>query len=183
MTEQHHLPPGIPSGGPDIGDDPDEAERRGLDVLRRTGEEIAAGVERALPGWALRQAEQIVDAWGRHEGDERRAILDEARAAGEAAARRVVAELGDLLGSDPDAYRVTPLQVVRSAYREVTVVLRRAGIPPVERHEFDERMLPDDEYGLAPDTFADLGDDDLMPLHLAWGVARATVHKARHGGP
>jgi hypothetical protein len=47
------------------------------------------------------------------------------------------------------------------------------------RDEFAERAWPDDDYGLVPDTLADLGDDDLAPLHLAWGVAKATVVRAR----
>ncbi len=179
----HQLPPGVPSGGPDIVGDAEAAERHGLDLLRRTGEEIVTGVERALPGWAHAQAERIVDAWGHHEGDERREILDRARAAGEEAARRIAAELQDVIERDPDDHRVTPLQVVRTAYQEVTVVLREAGIPPVERDEFAERSFPDDDYGFAPDTLEDLGDEDLAPLHLAWGVAKATVHKARHQGP
>lgn len=142
-----------------------------------------AGVERVLPSWARAQAERIVDAWGRHEGDARRAILDRAQSAGESAALRVTEQLRDIMERDPDDHRVTPLQVVRSAYREVTVVLREAGIPPVERDEFTERSFPDDDYGLVPDTLGDLGDEDLAPLHLAWGVAKATVHKARRGNP
>lgn len=161
----------------------EDAERHGLQMLQRTGEEIVAGVGAALPPWAREQAERIVDAWGRHEGEERRKILDRAEAAGEMATRRVTAELRDVMERDPDDHRVTPLQVVRTAYREVTVVLRDAGIPPVERDEFAERSFPDDDYGFAPDTLEDLGDEDLALLHLAWGVAKATVHKARHGGP
>lgn len=181
MTD-HRLPPGVPTGGPDVSDDPERAEQRGLALLRRTGDEIVAGVERALPGWARHEAARLVDAWGRHDADERRAILDRAESAGEAAARRVSGELGALMALDPDEQTATPLQLVRTAYREVAEVLSEAGIPPVERDGFAERALPDDDYGLAPETFADLGDDDLAPLHLAWGVAKATVHQARHGG-
>ena len=75
----------------------------------------------------------------------------------------------------------TPLEVVRSAYREPTAVLEAAAIPPVERDSFDERAWPDDQYGLVPRTLGDLGDPDLAPLMLAWGMAKAAVLRARAG--
>lgn len=173
------LPPGVPAGGPDIGEDPDGAERHGLDLLSRTGEEILAGVSRAVPAWSVREVARILDAWGGHDAGEREALLRAASAAGERAAERVVSELGELFRLDPLEQRVTPLQLVRTVYREPTEVLREAGVPAVVRGEFAERSFPDDDYGLVPDTLADLGDEDLAPLHLAWGVAKATVHKAR----
>ena len=37
----------------------------------------------------------------------------------------------------------------------------------------------DDIYGLVPRTLGDLGDPELAPLHLAWGMAKATVIRAR----
>jgi hypothetical protein len=58
-------------------------------------------------------------------------------------------------------------------------VLQAAGVPPVVRDDFDERAWPDDVYGLVPRTLGDLGDADLAPLHLAWGMAKAAVLRAR----
>jgi hypothetical protein len=75
--------------------------------------------------------------------------------------------------------RATPLEIVRSAYREPTAVLRRAGVPEVVRDDFDARAWPDDVYGLVPRTLGDLGDDELAPLHLAWGLAKAKVIRER----
>jgi hypothetical protein len=46
------------------------------------------------------------------------------------------------------------------------------------RDAFEERSLPDDVYGLAPRTLADLGDDAAAPMMLAWGVGKATVLRA-----
>jgi hypothetical protein len=63
---------------------------------------------------------------------------------------------------------------VRTAVREPSVVLADVGIPPVVRDEFEERSFPDDRYGLAPRTFADL-DEQLGPMQLVWGVAKAAV--------
>ena len=85
--------------------------------------------------------------------------------------------------ADPAAQGATPLEIVRSAYREPTAVLEAAGVPPVERDGFDERAWPDDRYGLVPRTLGDLGDPDLAPLMLAWGMAKAAVLRARAGGP
>jgi hypothetical protein len=73
------------------------------------------------------------------------------------------------------------LEVVRTAVREPTGVLERAGVPPVVRDTFDERSWPDDRYGLVPRTLGDLGDPDLGPLQLAWGLAKAKVLRARAG--
>jgi hypothetical protein len=178
----HDLPPGVPAGGPDIGDDPRAAEERGLQMLAETGERIVAGVERAAPAWAVGQVARILDQWGTHEAGDRARVLAEAQEAGAVAARRVGRELSSLLGQDPEAQAATPLQVVRALYREPTELLRRAGVPPVERDAFAERAWPDDDYGMVPDTMADLGDEDLAALHLAWGVAKATVVKARRAG-
>jgi hypothetical protein len=156
---------------------PDES--RGLRLLAEAGDAIVAGVERELPGWVRRQVARIVDAWGRLDHDARaRAEADAARA-GEAATERVAGELRTLLAVDPAAQAATPLQIVRSAHREPTVVLAAAGIPPVERDEFSERAWPDDVYGLVPATLGDLGDPELGPLQLAWGMAKAGVLRAR----
>jgi hypothetical protein len=67
---------------------------------------------------------------------------------------------------------------VRGAVREPTAVLGAAGLPDVVRDQVDERLLPDDRYDLAPRTFADLGGEDLGPLHLAWGLAKAAALRA-----
>ena len=92
---------------------------------------------------------------------------------------RVVARLRELFADDPAAQTATPLEIVRSAYREPTAVLEVAAIPPVERDAFDERAWPDDRYGLVPRTLGDLGDPDLAPLMLAWGMAKAAVLRGR----
>lgn len=169
--------------GPGIGDDPATAERQGLELLAETSAAIVAALGRAIPEWAARQAARVLAAWGRHDGPTCERIVAEATEAGEAAARRVVGELRALLALDPERQRATPLQVIRTVYREPADVLRRAGVPPVDRDDFARRAWPDDDYGLVPDTMADLGDERLASLHLAWGVAKATVVRARRTRP
>jgi len=152
-----------------------EARRR----LDETGAAIVAGVERCLPDWCVHQVERILDAWGRLDSDARRHAAQEARAAGAAASTRVVADLRTLLATDPAVQSATPLEVVRTAYREPTAVLAKAEVPPVVRDRFDERAWPDDVYGLVPRSVGDLGDEELGSLLLAWGLAKAALVRPR----
>ncbi len=160
-------------------DAPSDDEARALARLDEMGAAIVAGVEAQVPAWARTQVERLLDAWGGASAAARARAEAESVAAGEAAADRVVAELRALFALDPEQQRATPLEVVRSAYREPTSVLAAAGVPPVVRDEFDERAWPDDVYGLVPRTLGDLGDPELAPLHLAWGLAKAAVLRAR----
>lgn len=95
--------------------------------------------------------------------------------AGAEAARRVGVELTALFALPVAEQQATPLEIVRTAYREPTAVLHAAGVPSVVRDDFDERAWPDDDYGLVPRTLGDLGDERLAPLHLAWGMAKAAL--------
>lgn len=139
---------------------------------------IVAGVDRVLPAWVESRVSAIADAWDRLDPVARAALDARARVAADRATTRVVAELHALFATDAVAQRSTPLEIVRSATREVTAVLAEAGIPPVERDAFDERAFPDDRYGVTPSSLADLGDEALGPLQLAWGMAKAGVLRA-----
>jgi hypothetical protein len=101
------------------------------------------------------------------------------RAAAAAATARVTAELEALLALDPADQRATPLEIVRSGVREPTEVLRAAGVGAVARDEFDERHQPDDIFDLTPRAVGDLGDAELGPQLLAWGLAKSRVLRAR----
>jgi len=122
---------------------------------------------------------RIVDAWGQLDADARAAALVAAETAAGPATDRVVARLRELFTRDPAEQRATPLQIVRDLVEAPTAVLRAAGVPGVVRDAFEERAFPDDEYDLAPRTLGDLGDPDLGPQLLAWGLAKAAVLRAR----
>lgn len=156
-----------------------EEEARALDRLDETAAAIVAGVEVWVPRWVQAQVTRLLDAWGRAGPEARARAEAEASDVGAEAARRVAASLCELFATAPERQRATPLEIVRSVYREPTEVLAAAGVPPVVRDEFDERSWPDDVYGLVPATLGDLGDPDLGPLQLAWGLAKATVMRAR----
>ena len=85
-----------------------------------------------------------------------------------------------LLAADVDEQRTTPLTLLREAVVYPAAVLREGRVPPVERDEFSRTRLPDDDYDLAPATFADV-DPSLHELGLVWGAAKAWTHKQRHG--
>jgi hypothetical protein len=154
-------------------------ERGAARRLAEASDAIVAGVERELPRWTQRQVARILDAWGRVDPAARARAERAAIEAGEESVARVTAGLRELFAADPAMQAATPLEIVRTAYREPTAVLAAAGIPPVARDAFDERAWPDDRYGLVPRTLGDLGDPDLAPLLLAWGMAKAAVLRGR----
>jgi hypothetical protein len=139
---------------------------------------LVEGVARALPAWAARAADALLTAWGGVDADRHQEVVAEAREAGERAARRVAAELRGLLALDPAEQRATPLEIIRSAVAEPTAVLAAAGLPDVVRDPFEEQAWPDDRFGLVPRTLRDL-DPDLAAIHFAWGMAKASLLRAR----
>jgi hypothetical protein len=155
-------------------------EAAALQRLDEAGAALVAGLDVALPAWAARAADDLLSAWGALDPERRREVVADARRAGEVAARRVAADLRDLLALDPGEQRATPLEIIRSAVAEPTAVLAEAGMPDVVRDEFDERAWPDDRFGLVPRTLRDL-DPDLAAVHFAWGIAKAAVLRARAG--
>jgi hypothetical protein len=152
---------------------------RALARLEETGAAIVGGVEQQVPPWVQAQVERLLDAWGRAPAETRVRAEAQSIEAGTAAARRIVDELRALFAVDPTRQQATPLEIVRTVYREPTAVLATAGVPPIVRDEFDERAWPDDVYGLVPRTLGDLGDPELASLHLAWGMAKATIIRGR----
>jgi hypothetical protein len=148
-------------------------------MLREASDAMVDGVRRCLPGWVRSRVAAVADAWGRLEPRIRAGLDVGAEAAAASTTERVVGELEELLARDPSAQDRTPLEVVRGAHREATELLAGAGIPGVVRDEFAERAWPEDRYGLVPAGLGDLGDPDLGPLLLAWGMAKAKVLRAR----
>jgi hypothetical protein len=161
-----------------------EDERRARARLQEAGAAIVAGVTEQLPAWVVREVVRILDAWGRTDPHVRATAEHDSVAAGERAAARVTTRLRALFDLDPAAQRSTPLEIVRSASEEPTAVLVAAGVPPVDRDAFAVRSWPEDRYGLVPRTLSDLAPpdgsgEDLGPLHLAWGMSKAAVLRAR----
>lgn len=114
-----------------------------------------------------------------HNGAVPEEVREAAVVAGEQAGAEVGAGVRALLETDVDEQRTTPLALIRRAVRYPTEVLLAAGVPPVPRDPFAERVFPDDIYDLSPASLADL-DPDLAEPGLVWGAAKAFVHRRRH---
>lgn len=137
------------------------------------GTALAEGIEVALPGWVERSVARRLPAPDPQ-------VTAAAAAAGRRAQAEVVPRIRDLLESDIDQQRTTPLAILRAAVTYPTEVLAAAGVAPVRRDEAQERLFPTDVYDLAPATFADV-DPDLTGPGLAWGASKAWAHRTRHG--
>lgn len=151
-------------------DDADDAV-----ALARYADALAVGVEAALGPWVERSVASVLDQWRPGQVSE---WADAAHRAGEAAVSDVGPRVRELLSADVDSQRTGPLALLREAVRHPTEVLAAAGVPPVVRDEFAERVFPADVYGLAPASFADL-DPALAEVALVWGAAKAHVILAR----
>jgi len=139
---------------------------------------LADGIDTALPRWVERSVDRIYRAWA---GPPPPEVAEEGRRAGAAAVTDVGPRVRALLALDVDEQPSTPLAIVRSAVRYPTAVLAGTGVPAVARDPMDEALFPDDRYGLTPANFADV-DPSLAEPALAWGAAKAWVHRRRHGG-
>jgi hypothetical protein len=138
---------------------------------------LAEGVEAALPTWVVGSVQRIMMAWaGRIPPD----VAEAAEVAGQRARSDAGTAVRELLMSDIDDQRTTPLALLRLAVKYPTEVLRSAGVPPVERDRFSAEVFPDDDYDLSPRSFADV-DPALAEAGIAWGAAKAFTHKRRHG--
>jgi hypothetical protein len=143
--------------------------------LARYAAELADGIEAALGPWVERAVRHGCAAAGCTADDD---LLAAARAAGERCHAEVAPAVRELLAADIDEQATTPLAVLRGAVRHPTEVLLAAGVPAPRRDEFAQRAFPEDRYGLAPASFADL-DPELAEPGLRWGAAKAHVHLSR----
>lgn len=159
--------------------DPSDADADYDDELRQLAAELADRVDATIATWVVRSVTGLVVAWsGQVDGG----VAEAAEQAGQQARREVGGAVRALLETDIDAQTTTPLALLRTAVRYPTGVLAAAGVPGVQRDEFAEEAFPDDVYDLTPASLADI-DPSLADPGLAWGAAKAWVHKRRHLPP
>ncbi len=142
-------------------------------------QDLIASIDASLAGWVERSVERVLTAY---RGSVDPQVMAEARAAGEAAQADIVPRVRALLTADIDEQRTNPLSILRQAVPYPTEVLRRAGVPAVERDRFAADRFPDDDYDLTPASFADI-HPSLLDAGVAWGAAKAWAHKQRHATP
>lgn len=155
-------------------DDPDDAA-----ALAHHATALVEAVDATVPGWVVGA---VLQRWAEWSGTDRSAVpealLDAARAAGEEARAVVVPALRQLLDTDVDEQRATPLALLRGVVRYPAAVLAGAGVPPVDRDAEARRLFPDDHYELSPAAFSDI-DPSVHEPGLVWGAAKAHVILAR----
>ena len=148
--------------------------------LAELADVLVDGLVAALPGWVEKCVSRVADAWsGDPAGDTVEVPAERLADAGRRAADEVGERLRALLAADVDEQWTGPLAVLRDTVRFPTDLLRTAGVPPVDRDGDAARMFPDDLYDLTPSSFADI-HPDLQGPGLAWGAAKAFVHRRRH---
>jgi hypothetical protein len=150
--------------------------------LAQLGSELADAILGAIPGWIGGAVRSRVTQWVRSGGQvavEGSELAKMCESAGGQATEVANGPLKDLLLSDVDQQWTTPLALVRPLVRYATEVLEKAGVPGVERDEFQMVRFPDDEYALTPASLSALGDE-VAGLAIAWGAAKALAHRQRH---
>ena len=133
--------------------------------------DLIGAIDRVVENWLLRVA---VDLYRAHRGDVDPEFLESATAAAREGGRWTVERLRSTLEVDVDAQRVNPLQTLREAVRFPSEVLRTAGVPSIVRDEYDERINPDDIYGIGPAHWNDI-DESLTEPGIIWGAAKAST--------
>jgi hypothetical protein len=146
---------------------PDDSGPDGDIQLARYATALADAIDGAVVPWLVGCVASRVSG---HEG--------EALAAAEAARRDVVPRIRDLLATDIDAQRATPLQLLRRGTAPVNRLLADAGATPPMRDDVSRRLDPDDVFDLGPAAYADLGPE-VAEAGLVWGAAKAHVHLHR----
>jgi len=136
------------------------------------------------PAVLLDVSRRVVPAWLRRitVGACRRSGLDGAEYAEdldamvEHAAADVLERLAELMQTDVDEQRTTPLTLFREAVREPTIWLRAHDVQPLGVPS--DGRFPDDIYGLGPATWSDI-DPALHEPGLTWGAWKAMTVLAR----
>lgn len=135
-------------------------------------DELLAVATRVVPAWL----ERVTSEASRRGGVDPTGNGDEFDTMIERVARGLLGRLAELLSTDVDAQRTTPLSLCREAILEPTEWLRASGVqpPPVP----PDTSFPDDIYRLGPATWADI-DPAMHEPGLMWGAWKAATVMAR----
>lgn len=121
---------------------------------------------RVVPDWLRRVT---VDA-GRRGGVDAAQLEARLEPVVEQASTDALEQLADLLGTDVDDQRTTPLTLLREAVHGPTRLLSELGALPPSAPDADR--FPDDVFRLGPATWSDV-DPSLHEPGLMWGAWKA----------
>ncbi len=142
--------------------------------IETVAEQLKSAAIEATPAWVRRRVTEVAAAQGVAVGSDSDIVAD----AAERARRYVGSRLGELLDTDIDRQRTTPLSVFRDAARFPVEALHRLGVPEVHRTDVDRWAFPNDPFGVSPASLAEIGDE-VQRAGIAWGAAKAALHLAR----
>lgn len=131
---------------------------------------LRSALAEAVHPWLIRSVLGIAGT----QGLDTAAALRAATAMADTRAPEVLADLDAVLLADVDEQRTNPLAILRRHVAGPTEVLDGLGATPVRRDELDRSIHPDDHYGLAPATWADV-DESLREPGLVWGAWKAAT--------
>lgn len=126
---------------------------------------LLTAARQVVPPWLHRVATRAC-ARG---GDDPNAVAADLDRAVDAAADGALRQLADLLATDVDHQRTTPLTILRDATAPIADVLRSHGVTPPASTPSSPAA---DEYQLEPATWADV-DPSLHEPGIAWGAWKA----------
>ncbi len=175
MKNKYELPDWLRRSATEPGVDAAADEERAIAMLLELSPLIVACISSGLDNWLRRRSTAVASAWLGELSGEALGLIE---AAVEQATRRVTDELEEFLLLDPAQQRSTPQSILRGCHVEPGQALSQMAVPEVERSEFEARNLPGDRWSLAPHEMHQLSAD-LGPLLLAWGLAKASVLRAR----
>ncbi len=141
-------------------------------------ESIAAALQRAaveaVPGWVQRSVREVAARQGLDIAPHENVLAD----AADRASSFVDTRLGELLATDVDQQRSTPLSVFRDAARFPVEVLHQLGAHEVQRVDVERWASPNDPFAVTPASLIDVGEA-VHEAGIMWGAAKAAVHLAR----
>jgi hypothetical protein len=122
-----------------------------------------------VPGWLLRVTTGACGRAGLHLDESDRSLVDRMV---DDTTSSLLAALSDLLATDVDEQRTTPLTLFRDAVAAPTALLDRLGVTPPAPDPFGGERFPDDRFALGPATWSDI-DPALHQPGLVWGASKA----------
>lgn len=133
---------------------------------------LLVAAQRVVPGWLRRVTAEA----GRRGGVDVSSFDDRIDAVVERAAAELLDRFAELLDTDVDEQRTTPLTLLRQSVRLPTEFLREVGAVPPSTPDADR--FPDDVYRIGPATWSDV-DPSLHEPGLTWGAWKAMTILAR----
>lgn len=146
----------------------------GVDISA-VGSTLHLAAVTATPAWVARCVRHVSDQqglnWGKH-------VEPALRDAAERATDFVDERLRELVDTDIDRQKSTPLEIFREAVRFPVEVLHTMGAGSVHRGDMARWAFPNDPFGITPGNLSDIGPE-VHEAGILWGASKAALHLER----